>query len=56
MVCNKMTLGRKFRSYLYIFDFMYRKLYKTESSIKVVNIFEGIKVSHLAFESKTDSN
>ena len=35
---------------------MYRKLYKTESSTKEINIFEVMKVSHLALESKTDSN
>ena len=32
---------------------MYRK---TESSTKEINIFEGMKVSHLALESKTNSN
>ena len=29
---------------------------KTDSSTKEINIFEGIRVSHLALESKTDSN
>ena len=35
---------------------MYRKYYKTESSTKEKNTFEGMNVSHLALESKTDSN
>ena len=58
MFCNKMIWGGggEFRSYLYIFHYMYRNLYKTESSTKEINIFEGMKVSHLALESKTDSN
>ena len=29
--------------------------YKTESSTKEINAFEGMKVSHLALESETDS-
>ena len=56
MFCNKMILGRQFRSNLYFFDYMYRKSYKTESSTKELNTFEGMKVSHLALDSKTDSN
>ena len=57
MFFNKLVLGRYFRSYLYIFDYMYRKLYKTESSTKEIKKkVEGMKVSHLALESKTDSN
>ena len=32
---------------MYIFDFMYGKLYKTESSTKEINTFEGMKVSHI---------
>ena len=55
MFCNKMILGRYFRSYLYIFDYMYRKSYKTESSTKEIKKNEGMKVSHLALESKTVS-
>ena len=31
---------------------MYRKKYKTESSTEEINIFEGMKVSHLALEVK----
>ena len=38
------------------FDYMYRKYYKTESLTKEINTFEGKKVSHLALESKTNSN
>ena len=56
MFCDEMILGRLSRSYLYIFDYMYRIKYKTESSTKEINIFEGMKVSHLALESKADSN
>ena len=29
---------------------------QTESSTKEIDIFEGMKVSHVALESKTDSN
>ena len=31
-------------------------LVKTESSTKEINTFEGMKVSHLALEIKTNSN
>ena len=56
MFCDKMILGKYFRSYLYIFDYMYSKWYKTESSTNEINTFEWMKVSHLALKSKTDSN
>ena len=51
MFCNKIIFGRLPVQ----FDYMYRKYYKTDSSTKEINVFDGMKVSHLALESKTDS-